>query len=274
MKQAGCTGEVDLKALIRRVLLGEQPEVERKKKVEKSEGPNEVGEAAELFEKDENNARHQYPVIRLLSVLLLLTMALNLSLAAAVLWLFPLKTVKPIILQVHPDGYMVVDMQPLHGADVPAARIVIEGVIERYIIEREEIIEIHDEMERRWLHPGGYVATHTAPKLYKRFTQDAKNKLKEIKIQPYRSVISVESIVPVAEGSWNYKVLFKAESSLGHLQRSTVDTKFWEATVSMAKANRTGRDIPLQDLRRNPFGFYVTGYDLREQRRRMKQGKS
>ena len=265
---------MDLKALIRRVLLGEQPEVERARKVKPSAEPVEAGEAIELFETEENAPRHQYPVIRVLSVVVFLQLMLNLSLAAALLWLIPLKTVEPFILQVHPDGYMVVDMQPLRGAERPASRVVVEGIIERYVIEREEIIEIHEVMARRWLHPRSYIANHTERKLYERFKEDAEQKLQKIREQPYRSVITIESISAIAQDSWSYKVRFKAESSLGYLERSTIDVTYWEATVAMARANRTGREISITDLRRNPFGFYITGYDLREQRRVTRQGKS
>ena len=260
-----------MKAFIRRWVLGEQPETIELDQVGESEGPKETGEAAELAPRDENEYRHQYPMLRLMSVVVLLSLALNISLAGALLWMFPLLRVEPYILQVHPDGQMVVQLQPLRGANLPSSEVVVKGIIERYIIEREEVIEIEGVMRRRWTHQTSYIANHTAGKLYKAFKKVAEERLKSIQRQPYRRTVELESIISVSDDTWIYKAQFKVESSLGQIQRSTIDIKFYEATIELVRSSRRERNI--KDAMRNPFGFYVVGYDLREQRRTTQAGK-
>ena len=186
----------------------------------------------------------------------------------------PLKTVERSILQRHPEGDRVVDGQAPEGADIPGRGVVAETIIERYVIEREEITETHEEMRRRWLDARSYIANHTERKLYERFRKGAARKLAKIRERPYRSMITIESIDTVAQGAPTYKVRFKAESALGDLGRSIIDVAYWEATIAMGQVNRTGRETDSTNVGRKPFGVHITRYDLRERRRVTRESKS
>lgn len=262
-----------MRGLLAKLGIIPEPGAKRADLVAPPEPATPAGDAAELLNANENRARHEYPVLRLLATVICLSMALNVALAGALVWMFPLQRVDPWILQVHPHGRMVVDLQPLTGANLPTAIVVLEGIIERYVIEREEVIEIADEMQRRWTHPYSYIATHTERGLFEAFKKTALERLNTFARQPYRSIVEIEDIIRVSANAWTWRVLFTVTSSLGSVQRSTEDMSYWEATIRMQRSSRVLKERNVWEARRNPFGFYVVGYDLRPQKRLEPRGQ-
>ena len=226
--------------------------------------PTPAGSAAPELPHPANHERHTYRTLRILMAVLFFSLAINAGLTTALLWLFPLRSVVPYILQVHPHGRQVIDLQPLQGASVPRAEVIVEGVVGRYVEEWHTVFEWPDEMQRRWMHDKSYLASHTEYTLYQEFKKAHALELENIRRTPYRRDVEIIDLRRLSREHWRYEVDIDLLDSRGSIEQSTVNRSHWTVTLEV-KQLVYGEDGPtIEQARRNPFGLYVTRYVLRE----------
>ena len=226
--------------------------------------PTPAGSAAPQLAHPANHDRHAYPTLRILVAALFLSFALNIALAGVLIWLIPLRTVVPYILQVHPHGRQVIDLQPLHGAAVPRAKVIVEGVVGRYVEEWHTVFEWPDEMHRRWMHEKSYLASHTEHTLYQEFKKAHTLELENIRRTPYRREVEIVDMRRLSHDDWRYEVDIDLIDSRGSIQQSTVNRSHWTVTLEVRRLVYDEDGPTIEQARRNPFGLYVTRYVLRD----------
>ena len=221
-----------------------------------------AGTAARLEARNENLAEHAYPAYRLLVALVLLLTAAVLGLSATITAMMPLKTIEPMFLQVVGAGERAFAIEPLRGSSYRRADAIFENIAKTYVTRRHEVIEIPYWMEQRWGSEHDYIGSHSSSQIWETFKRDAGPLLEEMRETPYRRTVKVESVTRRRIAGWNYLVVFETTDSLGAHQHSEVLARRFEARIELRQGNYGAR--PNVDFARlNPFGIFVTGYDVR-----------
>lgn len=226
--------------------------------------PTPAGTAVTQQYRTENAAAQAYPIYRVLVAAFLCSMGVNMILASCLLWLMPQSRVVPYFLQVEGAGRAVYNVEPLEGSSYARSDAVVEGLVQSYVIQRHQVIEVPTLMRERWTNRRAFLGAHSANTIWDTFQKEAAPLLKSMETQPYRRIIDVEDIRRVDRKRWIYEVRFLTRDSLGQLAASDERVNRWIATVAVRQANYGGQGPSVAVARINPYGLVVTEYSLRQ----------
>lgn len=195
--------------------------------------------------------------IRGITITLMLSIVLNVVMGFLFVGLFPLKEIRPFLVQVEDAGTVVASIKPIQNT-FQAKDLLTEKLVREYVINRHEILRSNAIMQSRWA-PDGYIGLTSSPQEYARFRAQVAPVLKEIRSQDAQRRAEILSVSAVTAGKV-YIVDFKSTSYDQNDQ--IIDQKVYTATIEIAF--KPLKNLTKSEMLINPTGFTVTHYTLAE----------
>ena len=201
---------------------------------------------------------HHVRLHRVLLAWALVTSATTLALAAALVFLTPLKTVLPVYVEGRgPDG-MLVAVRPL-AADVTTARLLIEGEVRRYVRERHEVVPSLRHMQFRWSYTGP-IARRSAQPVWDDFEPQAEEILAGVEHTPFSRQVEVLSAVETGTDSWT--VDFRTTDRAPHPDHTDPLVHHWKAFLTLGRIQPPPGGLTAAAAISNPLQIAVTHYQV------------
>lgn len=214
-----------------------------------------AGPYASTAARPENLAFQTNIALRVLWLGLVLSIALNAALAAALISLAPLRQVIPYPLQVH-DG-QVVSVRPLN-VDRTTASILLETELRTYVEHRQRVIPNLALMTERWS-PAGFVGRRSSRSVYADFSQHASSLLQSLQNQPFIRNVDILNVNQTIPNTWTLQ--FRTTERPADPDDDRTVVRYWIAYVTIQRIAYDG--LPTRDqVLANPLGFVVTEYRL------------
>lgn len=199
---------------------------------------------------------HHFRLHRVLLAWALVQSAATLALAAALVFLTPLKTVLPVYVEGRdPDG-MLVTVRPL-AADVSTARLLIESEVRRYVRERHEVVPSLRHMQTRWSYTGP-IARRSAQPVWDDFEPQAREILEGIEHTPFSRQVDVLSAVETGTDVWtvDFRTTDRAPQPDSHDQL----VHHWKAFLTLGRIQPPPGGLTVAAALSNPLQIAVTHY--------------
>ena len=218
------------------------------------------GAYVESLPRPENQERMRYTSLRVGMAILFASVALNLGLTAAVLYLLPLQRVVPYLVQIDSLEGITVDIKPM-TVGMHRWKLLVQSQLERYVRMRHEVIPLIDEMRRRWRSPLSILPTHSSKEVYAEFLRSSEQIAEQLVRQPYKREVSILEAEEVSPDYW--RIRFKTETTLGGLYagQEAANVRRWLAFLRVARVDYSEPPTRQQALA-NPLGLVVTGYSF------------
>jgi len=146
--------------------------------------------------------------LRSVSIAAILGLILNIVQAFAIVSLFPLKEIRPFLVQVAEEGTVVAAVRPIQDT-FDAKTLLTEKLVREYVVNRHEILRSDTVMTSRWS-PSGYLGMTTSPNEYSRFRNQVGPVLEQIRGLDAQRRATVLSVSAINESV--YIVDFRSES--------------------------------------------------------------
>lgn len=171
--------------------------------------------------------------------------------------LFPLKEIRPFLVQVSNEGSVVASIKPIQDT-FEAKDILTEKLVREYVINRHEILRSDVIMQERW-GADFYLGVTTERDEYRRFREQVTPVLTEIRQQGAARRAEILSVSAVRVGEV-YIVDFRSTSY--DQNDKIVDERIYTATLEVDF--RSLNDLTREQMLINPTGFTVVNYSLAE----------
>lgn len=195
--------------------------------------------------------------LRVVSFCLFGALVLNIVQGFMLISLFPLKEVRPFLVQVAEEGSIVAAIRPIQET-FEARDLLTEKLVREYVVTRNEILRSDAVMTQRWS-AGGYLGTTTDRDEYNRFVARVTDQLDLIRQQNGQRRVEILSVAAVRAGQV-YVVDFRA-TSYGSDDR-VIDQTVYTATVEIQF--RPLSNMTHEQMMLNPTGFTVVNHTLAE----------
>ena len=193
--------------------------------------------------------------VRLLSVVVFSSLALNFVLGATIAAMMPLKEVRPYLLTTAEEGSTLVDVKPL-TKEVAGTDYLVEKLVRDYVKKRTEIVNSKTVMAMRW-GPGGFIEAHSDPAEYKRWRVTVNEAIKTIFDQGGSTKTNIRSVQKY-QGAF---LVTYTMTTLDHTQRPLSERDF-SAIVDVEF--REQKNLSLEERFVNPLGFTVVSTTITE----------
>ena len=186
---------------------------------------------------------------------LVIALMLNVIQASLLMSLMPLKEIRPFLVQVAEEGTLVAAIRPIQET-FDARDLLTEKLVREYVVTRHEILRSNPVMTERWS-PSGYIGTTTTPDEYRRFREQVRPVLDEIRSRDAQRRAEILAVNTVEAGRV-YIVDFRSTSFDRNDRR--IDEQVYAATVTVEF--RSLRNLTQEQMMINPTGFTVVNYSL------------
>lgn len=195
--------------------------------------------------------------LRGISLAMIVSVILNTVLAFIIVSIFPLKEVRPFLVQVAEEGTLVAAIQPIQGT-FEARDLLTEKLVREYVVNRHEILRSDSVMQSRWK-PSGYMGVTTEPNEYSRFRSQITSVIDEVRSRDAQRRATIVSVSTVSVGNV-YIVDFRSVSY--NSNDAVVDRRTYTATIEIQFRPLDG--LTREQMLINPTGFTVVNYSLAE----------
>ncbi len=191
---------------------------------------------------------------RAYAIALYLSLLVNVSLAAALFMLSPLKRVEPMLVTFSPKSEQVVKIEPFMRG-TKGFDLMTEKLVGEYVKIREEILPDDKEMGERY---STYIFNRTSQEQFNIFQQTASKVYNEFRTRRINRYVDI--IVVNRQGS-GYIVEFDT-TDVDYTGRE-VQKLTWQATLTV---DYVERQVTYSEQYINPLGFTITSYNARQKR--------
>lgn len=192
---------------------------------------------------------------RLLALVASLSMLLNLTLGWALIALFPLKEVRPFLVQFADQGNVVATVRPFM-AEMEGKEAMSEKLVREYVNLRHEIVRSNALMEIRWA-KGGYIDLMTEAREYERFLQQVSPVFEELRRNDVTQEIKITAANAITPNRL-YRVEFE---SIGRDSKNIeISRQRYVATLEVTY--ETEIKVTYEQRLINPTAFKVLNYTL------------
>lgn len=192
---------------------------------------------------------------RLLVIAAIFSICLNMSLAATIYLLLPMKRAAPRLMYLNP---IFNQMQLLEPSEIRTSvfDLISEKQVREYIKYRYLIGAYYDELVARWA-PGSIIYWTSSPKVFQDFqTREAQEGLDLKRLKGLIRLVEIDWVSQITNNVWQAQF-----RTLDYYPPSKKpDVSIWRATlrIGYAKLEFTDRSYALF----NPYGFLVLNYSL------------
>jgi len=195
--------------------------------------------------------------LRGISFAMIMSIVVNAVLVFIIVSLFPLKEIRPFLVQVAEEGALVAAIRPIQNT-FEAKDLLTEKLVREYVVNRHEILRSDSVMQTRWK-PSGYIGTTTDPQEYSRFRAQIAPVIDEVRARDAQRRADIISVSAVSVGMI-YIVDFRSTSF--NQNDDVVDERIYTATIEIAF--RPLANLTRDQMMINPTGFTVVNYSLAE----------
>jgi type IV secretory pathway component VirB8 len=171
--------------------------------------------------------------------------------------LFPLKEVRPFLVQVVDAGTIAHSIKPIEDT-FEAKDVLTEKLVREYLVNRHEILRSDPVMQNRWS-KGGYMGVTTASDEYSRFVSSVMPSLDQIRAQGAERRVKIVGVNAVRVGQ---VYIADFESVSFDRRDQEVDKRTYTATIEIDF--RPLKDLTREQMLINPTGFTVVNFSLAE----------
>ena len=199
--------------------------------------------------------------MRALLFSLCVTGSVCLGLISLVFVLLPLKEVEPYLMHSRSKYDLIVTTQPIPITE-SVKEIILENAIREYVIQRNKIYPLHEEMTIRWLKPEGFVASYSSEEVTKNFQNQVLQEIwPDIVRNPIYQDVEILRVRNFGNRQW------EIEFTTVQIEQGTekkINPRSWTAKMTIKRAGRANFEESEKTLRgratRNPFGIQVIHY--------------
>jgi type IV secretory pathway component VirB8 len=195
--------------------------------------------------------------LRIVSIALVFSITIAVVLTFLLMSLFPLKEVRPFLVQVADEGSIAASVKPIQDT-FDAKDILTEKLVREYVVNRNEILRSDAVMQDRWAE-NSYLGTTTDPREYSRFVERVSDQLDDIRRLDGQIRVEVISVSAVRTGQV-YVIDYRAISYNG--RDEVVDDRVYTATMEISFRKITG--LTRGQMLINPTGFTVLSHTIAE----------
>jgi type IV secretory pathway component VirB8 len=195
--------------------------------------------------------------LRIMGFCMFGSLLLNISLSFVIVSLFPLKEVRPFLVQVADEGTVVASIRPIQDT-FDARDLLTEKLVREYVKNRHEILRSDQVMALRW-GPQGHLGVTTASDEYARFIERVKPQIEEIRRQNGERLVEIVSVSALIVGQV-YIVDFRSRAVNG--EDRVVEEKVYTATMEVEFVALKG--LQHEQMMINPTGFQVKSFSIAE----------
>lgn len=194
--------------------------------------------------------------LRAMALCLFLAISLNLVQGFLLVSLFPLKEVRPFLVQVAQEGSIVAAIKPIQDT-YDAKDLLTERLVREYVVVRSEVLRSDEVMKYRWNPSGGYMGATTDGDELKRFIEQNTEVIKQIRAEGGEIRAEILSVNPISAGRV-YVVDFRLKTFDANGRQISDDV--YTATLDVEYRPMTG--LTHDEMLMNPTGFTVTNYTI------------
>jgi len=195
--------------------------------------------------------------LRVVVVSLILSITVSIVLSFLLISLFPLKEVRPFLVQVADEGSIAASIRPIQDS-FEAKDLLTEKLVREYVVNRNEILRSDAVMQDRWSERG-YLGTTTEQSEYRRFVNRVSDRIADIRRLGGQTRVEVIGVNAVRAGKV-YVVDYRAISY--NSADEIVDDRVYTATIEIDFRQISG--LTRDQMLINPTGFTVLSHSIAE----------
>ena len=223
----------------------------------KSEDLGEFAERQNTFARDN---RHLQTQLKMGLIALISSVMLNFAQSGMILAILPLKTVVPFVMQTYADSDVIVHLEPAPLTDTNA-KFLVEQIVRQYIANRNTIVPFFQEMERRWFAEDSYIASHSSPRIFVNFQEEAQTTWDLLSATPIYRTVTINKVRTFSFPIWEADFVTQ-DRNLG--SNEIIRQTSWRVNLTLALRDYQNTTVTKQDILRNPLGVEVIDYIQKE----------